>query len=73
MKYLREILDLPLDERIHLVETIWDSIALESDSLKVPQWQVDETIKRMELLQKNPENQLTLEEFRQRLQAKLKK
>jgi len=30
MKHLRELLSLPVNERIHLVETLWDSIALEA-------------------------------------------
>jgi len=30
MKHLREILSLPVNERIHLVETLWDSIAIEA-------------------------------------------
>ena len=30
MKHLKELLDLPVNEKIHLVETLWDSIAMES-------------------------------------------
>ena len=30
MKELRKLLSLPVNERIHLVETLWDSIAIEA-------------------------------------------
>ena len=35
---LNEILDLPADERLHLVEKIWDSLAVSAESVPVPDW-----------------------------------
>jgi putative addiction module component (TIGR02574 family) len=67
MKYLKEILELPLNERIHLVETIWDSIALESTEYKVPGWQIEESLQRLEEYKKDPSTALTLDEFKSRL------
>jgi len=40
--------DLPLDERIKLVEDIWDSIAAEQDSLPLTESQQEELNRRLD-------------------------
>jgi len=55
MKHLREILSLPVNERIHLVETLWDSIAIETtqkDFLTADQ--LRDLAARNEEFEKNP-------------------
>ena len=45
---------LSLAERVLLVEEIWDSIAVESDALEVPQSHTDELDLRLADLDANP-------------------
>jgi putative addiction module component (TIGR02574 family) len=73
MKHLKEIPQLPLNERIHLVETIWDSIALESNEYEVPEWQIEESLKRLEKYKANPETAVTLEQLKENLRKRLKR
>jgi len=45
---LSEILDLPADERLQLVEKIWDSLAASADSIPVPDWHKEELDRRLD-------------------------
>lgn len=70
MKHLKEILDLPLNERIHLVETVWDSIAMETsqkDTL-TPQ-QLRDLVERNEEAEKSPDKGLEWEEAKQLIRS----
>ena len=44
---LAEILDLPSDERLRLVEEIWDSLAASVSELPVPDWHREELDRRL--------------------------
>ena len=44
---LAEILDLPSDERLHLVEEIWDSLATSVRELPIPDWHREELDRRL--------------------------
>jgi putative addiction module component (TIGR02574 family) len=44
---LDEILRLPADERLRLVEDIWDSLASSPTDVPVPQWHLDELDRRL--------------------------
>ena len=44
---LNEILDLPLEDRLQLVETIWDSLAATAESVPVPEWHKSELDRRL--------------------------
>ena len=41
-------------ERLQLVEDLWDSIAMEDQSLPLPEWKVDELRHRKERFAQNP-------------------
>ena len=73
MKHLKELLDLPVNEKIHLVETLWDSIALETSSHEIPQWQIDESVKRLEHYRKFPEQAITIEQLKKRISKRAAK
>ena len=47
------IVGIPIDERIQLVEDIWDSIAEVPESVKVPEWHKKELDKRLERFRAN--------------------
>ncbi len=53
---LNEILDLSADERLQLVEEIWDSLAVSAESIPVPDWHLAELDCRLE----DPSEQATL-------------
>jgi putative addiction module component (TIGR02574 family) len=61
---LQEVLRLPLDERLELVEQIWDSIAADPAKIPVPDWHKAELDRR--LADPTPER-LTWDEVRKRL------
>lgn len=45
---LSEILDLPPEDRLQLVEKIWDSLAVSAASIPVPDWHQAELDRRLE-------------------------
>jgi len=44
---LEEILRLPPDQRLQLVEEVWDSLAASPDEVGVPVWHRDELDRRL--------------------------
>jgi putative addiction module component (TIGR02574 family) len=64
---LQEILKLSVDERIELVEAIWDSIAASPGNLPVTAAQKRELDRRLAEHQKNPGAGRTWEEIRDSL------
>ena len=57
-----EILALPVEDRVRLVEAIWDSISDVPEALPLTEWQKEELDRRLDDLEKNPEAGSTLEE-----------
>jgi putative addiction module component (TIGR02574 family) len=51
---IAEVLALPVDERLKLVETIWDSIAELPDALQLTQAQEAELDRRLDAFRKDP-------------------
>lgn len=62
---LDEILRLPVDERLQLVEQVWDSIAATPDAVPVPEWHKAELDRRLD--RPSQEASLTEDEVRARL------
>jgi putative addiction module component (TIGR02574 family) len=56
-----ELQKLPLQERLQLVEDLWDSIALEDKNLPVPQWQKEELDRRAHEFAAKPGSGISLE------------
>ena len=57
-----EILALPVQERVRLVEAIWDSISAVPEALPLTQWQREELDRRLAEFEANPEAGSTLED-----------
>jgi putative addiction module component (TIGR02574 family) len=57
-----EILALPVEDRVRLVEAIWESISAVPEALPLTDWQKEELDRRLDDLEKNPEAGSTLEE-----------
>ncbi len=49
-----DIAEMPVDERIQLVEDIWNSIADLPESVAVPEWHKAELEKRLDAYHANP-------------------
>jgi putative addiction module component (TIGR02574 family) len=64
---LSEILKLPVDERIQLVEDIWDSIAADPRTVGVPAEQLGELDRRLDEAAANPGQGRPWSEVRDRL------
>lgn len=61
---LSEIKALSLDDRIHLVQAIWDSIADEQVHLDLTDAQKQELDRRIDAYDTDPQNVLTWEEVK---------
>jgi len=57
-----EILALPVEERVKLVDAIWDSISSIPEALPLTEWQRDELDRRLAEFEADPEAGSTLEE-----------
>jgi len=57
-----EILELPVAERMRLVEAIWDSISAAPESLPLTRWQREELDRRLAEYEADPASGSTLEE-----------
>ncbi len=70
MKHLKEILNLPVNERIHLVEPVWDSIAMETSQKEtLTAEQLKDLIKRNEEFEKNPDEGVNWEEAKKQIRS----
>jgi putative addiction module component (TIGR02574 family) len=64
---VNEILALPADERLRIVEAIWDSIAAEPDAIPVTQAQKREIEARLEEYRRDPSIAIPWESAKRRL------
>jgi putative addiction module component (TIGR02574 family) len=62
-----DILELPVAERVRLVEAIWDSIAAAPEALPLTEWQREELDRRLAEFEADPDAGSTLEEVFARL------
>ena len=67
---LDEAKRLEIDERIELVEAIWDSVANDAgvDEVPVPSWHREELDRRLADLEAKPETGSSWDEVRKRLE-----
>jgi len=52
---LDSVFTLPVEERILIVEKIWDSVADDAQQVPLEPWQAEELDRRLEELKKNPD------------------
>jgi len=65
-----EILELPVAERMRLVEAIWDSISAAPESLPLTRWQREELDRRLAEYEADPASGGTLEEVFARIRQR---
>ncbi|MCL4215685.1 MAG: addiction module protein [Candidatus Hydrogenedentes bacterium] len=58
---------MPLEQRLQLVEAIWDSIAAVPDAVNVPEWHRDELDRRLEAYHANPSEGSPWHEVKKRI------
>lgn len=70
MKHLKEILELSVEQKISLVETLWDSISIQAkqDSPLSPN-QLQDLIQRNAELEANPDNGLSWKEAKAQIRS----
>jgi putative addiction module component (TIGR02574 family) len=61
-----EIAEMPIQQRIQLVEDIWDSIAEMPEAVKIPEWHKQELEKRLEAYHANPHEGSPWEEVKKK-------
>ncbi len=62
-----EILEMSVAERLRIVEDIWDSIALDSNDMKISDELKTELDRRLQAYESNPDAGVTWEELDSRL------
>jgi len=67
---LREILDLPVSDRIRLVKKVLDSIAREQDEFSLSEDEIDELERSVDEHEKNPASGIPLEKVMVQLTRK---
>ena len=62
-----DIAEMPIDQRIQLVEDIWNSIAELPESVKIPEWHKAELDKRLDTYHINPDEGSPWNEVKRRI------
>ena len=63
---INEIKSLPISERMHLMEEIWDSLCHESVPVESPAWHKDILDERLERVRLGQAQLLTVQELKDR-------
>ena len=71
MSNIKDILKLSVDERISLVQTIWDSIAADTEVSEISEEHKKILDKRLEAHQNNPSNVASWEEVKENAKKRL--
>ena len=69
---LTEIASLSIEERIRLVEAIWDTRRLESDQFEVTETQKQELARRLAAYNANPSDVISWEEVKAQALARVR-
>jgi putative addiction module component (TIGR02574 family) len=65
-----ELFDLPLADKLRLVEDLWDSIASGDDQLPIPGWHLRELDRREQEQSSNPETGSSWDEVKARIRER---
>lgn len=61
--------DLSVEEQIEYVQALWDRIAALPERVPVPDWHRQELDRRLDDLEKNPDDGVSWEDFKTRLRS----
>jgi len=62
--------DLSPDEKLQLIEVLWDDLSANPDQVPVHQWQKEKLDRRKESLKKNPDLGLSWEDVEKRIRER---
>jgi putative addiction module component (TIGR02574 family) len=65
-----DIANMPVEDRLQLVEDIWDSIAELPEAVEIPEWHKLELEKRLKAYHKNPDAGSPWSEVKKRILKK---
>jgi putative addiction module component (TIGR02574 family) len=61
--------ELSVDEQIEYVQALWDHIAANPERVPVPDWHREELDRRLDDLEKNPNDSVSWEDLKARLRS----
>lgn len=64
---LEQAMGLSVEDKLQLIAALWDSMALEPETIPVPEWQIKELERRIEAQRINPEAGQTWAEVKQEI------
>ena len=67
MTHLDQLRELPVSERIQLVEDLWDTIAEKPEDIQLTQAQVEELDRRLDRLEDSPDEGTDWSELKTRI------
>lgn len=67
MKSTENILELPFEERLKLIEDIWNSIIINPKNIEIPDWHITVLNERLESYKKDPSNVTAWEDVKEKL------
>ncbi len=67
---ISQLLQLPVDDRLEILERIWESLASREEAVPVPDWHLEELDRREAEHQRNPASMVSWEEVKRRLREK---
>ena len=67
MSHLDQLRELPVSERIQLVEDLWDTIAEKPEDIRLSQAQMEELDRRLDRLAESPDEGTDWSELRARI------
>lgn len=70
MNIQEQILQLPKEEKLKLMEALWEDLSRDPDALESPAWQEEEIRKTRERLERGEEEILDWPEVKQELREK---
>ena len=71
MTTVDQLRELPVEDRLHIVGELWDSIAEDSTAIKLTPAQVEELDRRLDELENDPEAGQSWEEVRADIEKRL--
>jgi len=64
------VFDLPPDEKLQLVQDLWEDLAAHPDDVPVPPWQIAEAKRRKAEFEQDPSSGVTWEEMKRRIRER---
>lgn len=68
--HLAPLLQLPAQERLQIIEGLWDSLTRQPADLELPAWQAAELDRRLAEYEANPDEGASWAELKQRILAR---